>query len=76
MMQLEEPFHNALVGRFAFRRPLMDVIRKFINSLGLKGECLVGSLDANHELIRPALEEDYMGLFLRRTWFIQNSPMM
>ena len=35
MMQLAQPFHNALVGRFAFSRPPMDVIRKFFLSVRL-----------------------------------------
>nr|XP_027099129.1 uncharacterized protein LOC113718420 [Coffea arabica] len=72
---LAEPFKNALVGRFALRRPSMEVIRKFFVTLGLKGECSVGLLDANHVLIQPSTEEDYTRLFVRRTWFIHNAPM-
>ena len=69
-------YKNILVGQFPLSRPPMDIIRKFFISLGLKGSCLVGLLDSNHVLIRPNLEEDYTRLFVRRTWFIQNSPMM
>ncbi|XP_071916245.1 uncharacterized protein [Coffea arabica] len=56
---LSTPFKNALVGRFPFRRPPMEVIRGFFVSLGLKGACEVGLLDLNHVLIRPSTEEDY-----------------
>ncbi|XP_071933805.1 uncharacterized protein [Coffea arabica] len=72
---LAVPFRNALIGRFALRRPPMESIRKFFVSLGLKGEVSVGLLDAKHVLIRPSLEEDYSRLFIRRMWFFQNSPM-
>ena len=73
--KLAEPFQNALVGRFAFTRPSMELIRKFITSLGLKGECAVGLLDQKHVLLRPALEEDYTRLFARRVWYVRSSPM-
>ena len=72
---LSQPFQNALVGRFPFSRPTMEIIRKFITSIGLKGECAVGLLDSKHVLIRPSLEEDYTRLFARRLWYVQNSPM-
>ena len=75
LMGLAEPYKNALVGRFAVKRPPMEAIRRFFVTLGLKGSCSVGLLDAKHVLIRPEVEEDYTRLFVRRTWFIQNSPM-
>ena len=53
----------------------MAATRKFIVALGLKGDCPVGLLDNNHILLRPMLEIDYTGLFIRRTWFVHNSPM-
>ena len=59
MMILAKPFHNALVGHFAYGCPPMEVIRKFVISLGLKGECLVGLLDSNQVLFCPILEDDY-----------------
>ena len=62
MLRLAEPFHNALVGRFAFSRPPMELIRKFVTFVGLKGECSVGVLDSNHVLIRRSTEEDYTQL--------------
>ena len=76
IMQLAQPFHNVLIGRFSFSRPSMDVIRKFFLSLGHKGWCKVGLLDANHVLICPSAEEDSTRLFVRRTWYIQSSPML
>ncbi|XP_071917069.1 uncharacterized protein [Coffea arabica] len=73
---LSTPFQNALVGRFPFRRPPMEVIRHFFVSLGLKGECDVGLLDMNHVLIRPSSEEDFTRLFVRRSWFVQGAQML
>ena len=75
LVGLTEPYKNALVGRLTFKRPTMEVIRRFFITLGLKGSCSVGLLDAKHVLIRPELEEDYTRLFVRRTWFIQQSSM-
>nr|XP_027109380.1 uncharacterized protein LOC113729260 [Coffea arabica] len=76
MQTLAAPYRNALVGRFPSIRPSMEAVRKFFVSLGLKGECAVGLLDQRHILIRPVLEEDYTRLFLRRTWFVKNAPMV
>ena len=75
ILTLSEPFKNFLVGRFAYSRPPMELIRKFVVSLGLKGDYPVGLLDNNHVLFCPCLEKDYMRLFVRRSWFVQNSPM-
>lgn len=63
MLALAEPFRNALVGRFAFSRPPMEILRKFFISLGLKASCPIGLLDSNHILIRPSNEEDFTRLF-------------
>lgn len=59
MLLLAEPFPNVLVGRFAYGRPSMKQIRRFIVSLGLKGDCPVGLLDSKHVLLRLMVEEDY-----------------
>ena len=72
---LSEPFQNALMGRFSYSRPSMEIIRRFITSLGLKGDCAVGLLDPKHVLLRPTLEEDYARLFARRIWYVRSSPM-
>ena len=76
LLILTEPYKNVLVGRFAFRRPPMEVIRKFFVSLGLKSSCFVGLLDSNHVLMRPTLEEDDTRLFVCHTGFVQNLPMV
>ena len=73
---LSTPFKNALVGRFPFRRPPMEVIRGFFVSLGLKGDCDVGLLDLNHVLIRPSSEEDFTRLFVCRSWFVKGAQML
>lgn len=56
-----EPYRNALLGRFAFNRPPMEIVQKFFISLGLKGDCFVGLLEANHVLIRPTLKKTTLG---------------
>ena len=76
MLQLAEPFRNALVGRFAYGCPSMEQIRKFIIALGLKGDCPVGLLDAKHVLLRPTLEEDYTRLLCRHTWYVWKAAMV
>ena len=70
ILNLAQPIHNALVGRFSYSRPPMDVIRIFFLSLGPNDECAVGLLDYNHVLIWSMVEEDYTRLFVRRTWYI------
>ncbi|XP_027062808.1 uncharacterized protein [Coffea arabica] len=70
MMQIAAPYSNALVGRFAVGRPSMELIRKFIVSLGLRGECPIGLLDSKHILLRPSEEEDYTRLWCRRSWYV------
>jgi len=72
---LSEPYKNALVGKFSMGRPSMEVLRQFIVSLGLKGDCPVGLLDDKHVLLRPMLEEDFTRLWFRHTWYIQSKPM-
>ncbi|XP_027156871.1 uncharacterized protein LOC113758040 [Coffea eugenioides] len=70
MMQIAAPYSNALVGRFAIGRPSIELIRKFIVSLGLRGECPIGLLDSKHILLRPSEEEDYTRLWCRRSWYV------
>ncbi|XP_071920617.1 uncharacterized protein [Coffea arabica] len=70
MLQIAAPYSNALVGRFAVGRPSMELIRKFIVSLGLRGECPIGLLDSKHILLRPSEEEDYTRLWCRRFWYV------
>lgn len=54
-----EPFKLALVGKFSFDHPLMDVIRKFSVSFGLKGYFQVSLINNRHVLIKLEMKEDY-----------------
>lgn len=45
-------FKLVLVGKFSFGHPLMDVIRTFFVSLGLKGNPHISLLDNRHILIK------------------------
>ncbi|KAL9459047.1 hypothetical protein AB3S75_002435 [Citrus x aurantiifolia] len=69
------PFKLALVGKFSFGRPPIDVIRKFFVALGLKGTVDISLLDPRHILIQLYLEEDYMRIWLRQSWFIDGRAM-
>ncbi|XP_052295304.1 uncharacterized protein LOC127901763 [Citrus sinensis] len=69
------PFKLALVGKFSFGRPPIDVIRKFFVALGLKGNCEISLLDPRHILIHLHLEEDYTRIWLRQSWFIDGRAM-
>lgn len=42
---MAKPFKLALVGKFSFGRPSVDVIRKFFVFLGLKGSYQVSLLN-------------------------------
>ncbi|KAL9461919.1 hypothetical protein AB3S75_004838 [Citrus x aurantiifolia] len=69
------PFKLALVGKFSFGRPPIDVIRKFFVALGLKGTVDISLLDPRHILIQLYLEEDYTRIWLRQSWFIDGRAM-
>ncbi|KAL9448767.1 hypothetical protein AB3S75_016131 [Citrus x aurantiifolia] len=69
------PFKLALVGKFSFGRPPIDVIRKFFVALGLKGNVDISLLDPRHILIQLHLEEDYTRIWLRQSWFIDGRAM-
>ncbi|KAL9424510.1 hypothetical protein AB3S75_031602 [Citrus x aurantiifolia] len=69
------PFKLALVGKFSFGRPPIDVIRKFFVALGLKGNVDISLLDPRHILIQLYLEEDYTRIWLRQSWFIDGRAM-
>lgn len=72
---MSEPYKNALVGKFPMGRPPMEVLRKFLLSLGLRGDCPIGLLDSKHVLLRPSLEEDFTRLWYLHTWYVQKKPM-
>ncbi|GAY35505.1 hypothetical protein CUMW_016700 [Citrus unshiu] len=75
LTSLAAPFKLALVGKFSFGRPPIDVIRKFFVALGLKGNCEISLLDPRHILIHLHLEEDYTRIWLRQSWFIDGRAM-
>ncbi|KAH9750076.1 hypothetical protein KPL70_005587 [Citrus sinensis] len=72
---MAEPFKLALVGKFSFGRPSMDIIRKFFVSLGLKGNSQISLLDNRHILIKLSLEEDYSRIWVRQTWYVNGRGM-
>ena len=39
----------------------METLRKFVASLGLKGDCPIGLLDSRHILLRPTIEKAFSG---------------
>ena len=51
----------------------MEIIKKFLTSLRLKGTCSVGPLDSNHVLIRPysrrGLHMDFCEMYLVHSKF-------
>ena len=69
------PFKLTLVGKFSYNRPSMELIRKFFNTLRLKGTFKVSLLDNRHVLIQLDVEEDYSCLWVRQTWYINGSAM-
>lgn len=58
IQEMTEPFKLALVGKFSFSRPLMDIIRKFFIFLRLKGSSQISLLDNRYILIKLEMEED------------------
>ena len=76
MMLLAESFHNTVVGNFAYGLTPMEMIKRFITSLRLKGDCPVGLLDTRHVLLRPVLEDGYTRLLFCLTWFVWNAAMV
>ncbi|PKU86143.1 hypothetical protein MA16_Dca001974 [Dendrobium catenatum] len=75
LKKLAEPYKFALVGKFSFRRPLMEEIRKFFHDLHLTGMFLVTLLDARHVFINLSNELDYSIIFLRISYFVRNCQM-
>lgn len=53
----------------------MDVIRKFFDSLGLKGHSYISLLDNKHVLIKLELEEDYSRIWIWQTWYVNGKSM-
>lgn len=63
LLAMTKPYQNSLVGRFTMGCPSMEIINKFVVSLGLKGDCPIGLLYHRHVLLSPMLEEDFMRLW-------------
>ena len=61
---MDQPFKLALVGKFSFGHPPMDVSQKFFVSLGLKGNSQISLLDNRHILIKLEMEEDYSRIWV------------
>lgn len=75
IQSLAEPFKLSHVGEFSFSRTPMDVIRKFIVSLSLKGSMLVSLLDNRHVLIKLQLKEDYYRIWVRQSRNVNGKSM-
>lgn len=75
IQSLAEPFKLSHVGEFSFSRTPMDVIRKFIVSLSLKGSMLVSLLDYRHVLIKLQLKEDYYRIWVRQSRNVNGKSM-
>ena len=73
---MAEPFKLALVGKFSFGRPPMDVIRKFFISLRLKGNSQISLLDNRHILIKLEIEEDYSRIWVRQSLYLNGRGMI
>lgn len=59
LFSAEEVWDIVEPGKFSFDHPLMDVIRKFSVSFGLKGNFQVSLLNNRHVLIKLEMKEDY-----------------
>lgn len=68
-------FKLTLVGKFSYNRPSVELIRKFFNTLRLKGTFKVSLLHNRHVLIQLDVEENYSRLWVRQTWYINGSAM-
>ncbi|KAL0913034.1 hypothetical protein M5K25_016464 [Dendrobium thyrsiflorum] len=73
--KLAAPFSFTLVGKFMFRRPSIDLIRKFFVNLKLSGSFSVGLMDARHIAIQLNNDLDYSRIFARRSYYILGCQM-
>ncbi|XP_027069890.2 uncharacterized protein [Coffea arabica] len=72
---LASPFRFALIGKFSRRRPKLEEVRKFIASLDLRENPVVGLLDVRHVLIQLNNEADFHRVWFRRIWYVSSFPM-
>lgn len=70
--ELSKGFNLTLIGKCAYGKPSLGVVKEFINSRWLlKGEFSIGVLDLRHILIRFSLYEDYVKVWLKDTTYIK-----
>ncbi|VFQ69608.1 unnamed protein product [Cuscuta campestris] len=67
--ELSSRFKLALVAKF-LRRPSFTSMTKFLQKLGLRGSFDLTVLSPHRFLINFHEEEDYLRLFLRRSWLV------
>ncbi|RAL54782.1 hypothetical protein DM860_017621 [Cuscuta australis] len=67
--ELSSRFKLALVAKF-LRRPSFTSMTKFLQKLGLRGSFDLTVLPPHRFLINFQEEEDYLRLFLRRSWLV------
>ncbi|XP_071939955.1 uncharacterized protein [Coffea arabica] len=72
---LASPFRFALIGKFSRGRPKLEEVRKFIASLDLPENPVVGLLDVRHMLIQLNKEADFHHVWFRRIWYVSSFPM-
>ena len=72
---LASPFRFALIGKFSRGRPKLEEVRKFIASLDLRENPMIGLLDARHVLIQLNNEADFHRVWFRRIWYVASFPM-
>ncbi|VFQ65575.1 unnamed protein product [Cuscuta campestris] len=72
--ELASRFRLALVGKFK-HRPSFSSMNLFLQKLGLKGRFEISALPHQRFLLNFSKEEDYLRLFLRRTWQVFGVPM-
>ncbi|KAI0524771.1 hypothetical protein KFK09_004156 [Dendrobium nobile] len=75
VLKLASPFQFTLVRKFALRRPNLDSVRSFFSNLKLSGFYSVGLLDSKHVAIQLSNDLDYLRVFARRSYFINNCQM-
>ncbi|XP_027169406.1 uncharacterized protein LOC113769130 [Coffea eugenioides] len=72
---LTSPFRFALIGKFSRGRPKLEEVRKFIASLDLRENPVVGLLDVRHVLIQLNNKADFHRVWFRRIWYVSSFPM-
>ena len=64
---MAEPFKLALVGKFSFDCPPIDVIQKFFIFSGLKGNSQISLFDNRHICIMLKINENYSCIWVRQS---------